>query len=363
MTNSPKWFNYVNAILDTIGTGEFTTLQDKITYQVMVKVVPGLMNKKGIDGSLLHGFITNIRSRVGERDFDFKGPLVLTRNQRTHAKNMGWDNIATLDELIEKNADWKRIGSGLEADWNSRHEANQQFVRILSALYPRAIRDVSAKMDPNHLENCDFLSAMKCNEMKRNHEDDMIPAHAGITTSSGPGDVSDYSHELTDSPHNSGHEGEKIRQSSSARPRPKPSTWQISLWVKERKGAVGVSGNLETGDQKYHVVFSTFDNAVERLNMEDVDNAEFRKMLNQEIYPLYRNTNPGCDVRDTAHLSPVFNTGDTNGFKDPAASEVVVALDWSADNQPVGAWFINSDKKTYASLTRFKSGVYKGSFA
>lgn len=373
MSNAPKWFNYVNAILDSIGTGEFNALQDKITWQVMAKVIPGLMSKKGIDNGLLSSFITNIQVRAGERDFAFTGPLVLTRNQKTHARSMGWDTVPALEDLRSKNGSKTRIGSGLEVTDADRDEANQHFIRILSALYPQVIRDVSAKMEPKHAENCDFLSGSKWNEMKVNHESDMTPAHAGMKDQlsaqdsmiqtpahqgslMNPEHVTESPHEPIDSPPIPEREEKKLGQSSSGPAR------QISLWVKETAGKMAISGNYEYEGVKYKLVFGNYDWTLAKLDMENVQNKDFRDFLNQNIYPAYRNANPGNDLRDRFHLSAIYATSDSKAYQDPAASEMAVALEWDANNQIIGMYHINGDEVIRSDVKKHNGNLYKATF-
>jgi len=370
MSNAPKWFNHVNAILDTIGTGEFNALQDKITWQVMVKVVPGLMSKKGIDNGLLNSFITNIRTRSGERDFSFEGPLVLTRNQKTHAKSLGWDKVPSLDELRKKNADLSRIGSGLEADTNVREEANQQFIRILSALYPHAIRDVSAKMTLEAAQNCDFLAAMEGNERKGNMSD-MTSAYAAvheeavsiqdsmIHTPAHQGSLMDPGQSII---HPEQESKSKVSQSSSAARNPAERI-DLSLWIKEFKGKMCVSGNYEVNGETYKLVFKSYDATMEKLMIEGTDNKDFRDWMNTNVYPVYRNANPGTDLCDTAQLSGIYANGDSFANKDPLATEMVVGLLWDENNKMTEAFVVvNNEIKKCAMKQNGKHGnLYKGS--
>ncbi|WP_343545391.1 hypothetical protein [Sphingomonas paucimobilis] len=350
---APKWFDHINAIIATIGTGQFKSLEDQKTYNVMKKVIDGLMSKSGIDGSVLHAFATNIQVRVGLRDFTVDGPVYLTRHQQTHARAKGWDQLPSLDELRSRNkvedADQSRIADDLV-------DAYPLLIRIASAFDPRAIREPSAKMPRELAEKLEFwlLNEMKRNEM--NHEPDMIAAspqvHEEVRTSP---DV----HDGTQPPLMPEHEDHKVDQRTSPRgPRP-----QISVWLKETKGKLTATGNLEMNGRRYRLVFGQYDWTLERLAADGFENDTFRQMLNSQVYPFYRSAEIGSELRDLFQTSAIYADDDSFARKPPIASEACVALEWSDDNQLTGAVLINSDETQFATIKKHASGVLKGVFA
>ena len=183
-----------------------------------------------------------------------------------------------------------------------------------------------------------------------------VPAHQGSPidscNSSNPSDVIKCFHEPIDSPPISEHEeGLGQRETAPAR--------HLSIWVKEQKGKMVVSGNYEIGNESYKMVFKTFDATLEKLNIEGADNQAFRTTLNQEIYPFYRNITPTGDLRDNFQMSAIYGPRDYNAYRDPIACEMAVGLEWDESNQITAVHHIADGKITRHQVKKYNGGLYK----
>ncbi|WP_242152617.1 hypothetical protein [Sphingomonas sp. BAUL-RG-20F-R05-02] len=361
--NATPLFTHINATLATIG-GRFGSINDKKTYGVLARAIPDLMTKKGVGNGLRKNLLDNIRIRTGEA-LDYPETIILTRHQRDYAKRMGWDKVRPFEELFaegrERNADTdaEPVAERMLKD-AELEDAFQQFFSILSAEFQHAFSIVSAKMPRNAVEKLEFFCSTKRNETKVNHKPDMIAASPQAREK--PELHSDVEPEQHDGTQPSIIHPEQYEEKIAHLRTPRRTSPHVSIWVKDANGKATASGNLDSNGKAYRLVFGAFDWTMERLNGEGFENAPFRQMLNDTVYPAYRSASCGREYGDLFQTSAVYDYSDSFARKEPVAAEACVALEWSGENQIVGAYLIDGNEITRAEIKKHACGAYKGAF-
>jgi hypothetical protein len=379
---APQWFSYVNTILATIGTGSFTPLQDKITYQVMAKVVPGLMSKGGIDGTLLDALVTNIRARAGERQFTAKGPVILTRDQKQYARNKGWNILPTLEELRERNGDamqgrnesgikaeLERKESGMIADDVDLIDAITLFIRTHYARDPQSFRSLSAFLPRKAAEKLEswVLNEMKWNE--KNHEIPMISADA-VNDLASP-----ETHESAGLQEGAYRDvGGSYRQSDTHRDDHGPAavaakparTKPVVVSFFQADPDAQPTANVEIGDDRYTLQFTTVDAFEQRIH--GAASPAWYTSYDAEIGSEYRDYCRTLEQRGSVARFMVssFNAyGDVRGYKPVAVGDALAIIGWNEAREPERVVLKINDKMTSVELQsvmskKAKSPTHKG---
>lgn len=361
--NATKWLSHIQAVIATIGNGRYGKVNDRKTYGVLARAIPDMFTARGLDGELKDTLLTNIRIRAAV-NVDHAGPIKLSRHQRAYAKTMGWDTLRSFDELYQagQRAAGEDLGSYLAeasaetpAEWDAElMSAFQHYFSIVSASFQHQFSTVSADMPRNLAEKLDFwrsCNGMSCNV---NHEsqDSMIAA----SQSHEPAAIRPELHDGTEPPAiQPGHEKEIMGQ-RKGRPRKADA---LSIFVKERKGKLRASGNLEVGGEKVPLTFRSFYDAFEAIPTT-LEAAEWRAEMASDVadvvLPIERSLS-GVAARST--MSGFHAANDSYGYKAPVGDRQAVILEWDGD-VPVRATIIDGYERFPVELARKSDTLFKG---
>ena len=301
------WFKKINAVLATIG-GEYGRVPDKMTYNVMVRVVKDLMAGKSIGGSLATSLVQNIAIRVGPSDFAFEGPISITKNQRKYARKMGWGTIAPFEALY---------GQPKPSETHDADFALHGFSDDDSAV----VRGFLTKATASQRQQ--LVAWIKAQD-EAPVQVEVLPAPAPVATGKAP--------RMQDA---------------------------LTIWVKEKAGKIKATGNLDIAGQKFSLNFSDFHSALDRI--PDTENSRsWRAIMAGDvanaILPVERNSE-GIAARST--MSGLFAADDTNGYRAPILSSTAVILEWEAAI-PVRAHVYDGSDFTTVEISQQTSDRFKG---
>jgi hypothetical protein len=367
--NNTKWLAHVQAVLATIGTGEFNFIQDKKTYGAVSKAVSGLFHPRGIDGKVKDALLSNIRIRA-KVDIEHDGPIVLSRHQRTYAAKMGWKDMAPFDQLYADGQSRAVPGGAAETTAETEvedaelMEAFQQYFSIVSASFQHQFSTVSADMTPNLAEKLRFWYSSKLMETKLNHEPGMIAAshvheEPGIQPSITP-EVQPEQHDGTEPPPiHPGSETEELGH----RKRGADKRDALTIWVKEdkRRGKLRATGNLEVGGIRFPLSFNPFFGELEAIPETQGNGAWLSMMASDVADAVVPQEAKQTGVASYSTMSGLYASEDTHCFKSPVMDQQVVILHWEG-TIPTAATIIDGDSRVavpvkFEGNSRFKGAV------
>lgn len=301
------WFKKINAVLATIG-GEYGKVPDKMTYNVMARVVKDLMAGKSIGGTLATSLVQNIAIRVGPSDFAFEGPISITKNQRKYARKMGWGTIAPFEALY---------GQPQSSETHDADFALHGFSDDDSAVVRGFLTKATAA------QRQQLVAWIKAQ--------DEAPTEELVETAPAP-------------------------VATGKAPRMQDA---LTIWVKEKAGKIRATGNLDIAGQKFSLIFSDFHSALDRIP-DTEDSRSWRAIMAGEvantILPVERNSE-GIAARST--MSGLFAADDTNGYKSPIRSSTAVILEWDGA-KPVCAHVYDGSDYTAVSMDQQTNDRFKG---
>lgn len=270
-----NWFKKINAVLATIGCGDFNSVQDRKTYAVMSRAIRELMASKTIADPLKSNVIQNIAIRVGPRDLVVEGDIGLTKNQRQYARRSGWADFPTYEQRYGS----QELVETVPADFQLNGFSDADTALVATFLQTSIAEQKAALVE--------WIKA-------QNEPVDNAPVAA---------------------------------PASEQKPTRKADA--LTIWVKESIGQVRASGNLEVSGHKFSLNFSDFYSALDRIP-EDANAASWRTLMAGEVanavLPKEREAE-GVAARST--MSGLFAANDTRGFKAPVTSTAAVVLEWS----------------------------------
>lgn len=311
-----NWFKKINAVLRTIGH-DFNYKQDIQTYGVMSRAVKELMASKTISSPLKEKVIQNIEIRVGPRNIVCDGDIALTKNQRQYARNNGWGSLPTFEQLRGNKADDEAPAA--EMDLSGFTSVEAEVVRYF-------IENANAEQRAGLIE---WIVAQS--QLEGDHEE-----QEAVEAVVAP-----------------------VEQVEAVRPVQGHHRDAITIWVKENKGKVRASGNLEIGGNKYSLNFSDFHSALNRLPAND-DAASWRSVMAGEIAEAFlpgERYNTGVAACST--MSGLFASDDSYGRKPPLYPSTVVLLEWD-EAKPVRAVIIDGEERTVVGINREAADRFKG---
>lgn len=133
----------------------------------------------------------------------------------------------------------------------------------------------------------------------------------------------------------------------------------VSVFVKERKGKMRASGNLEMGGQKWPLNFHPYYGALEAIPKSQ-DNAAWHATMSGEVADLVlpvERQHTGVAAKST--MSPLYGPTDSHGYKPPVMLQQSVILHWQG-GVPTRATIIDGDDRINVDLKQQSSELFKG---
>ncbi|GAA4003969.1 hypothetical protein [Sphingomonas humi] len=335
---------------------------DLTTSRIMLTSLKTLAKGRALSEKQKAVFIDSIRIRLGKSDFDWHGPVKLTRSQTAGANSLLLDLCTkTLDgagAAIEQDCIAKV--ERLEAQLAKLERAVAQLLHQSPPIAASILRNSctkAAQPDPELLETQASASATKRNETKRNHDGAMIFPLEAMTATSGrhpaANDISSSTADTTE--RNDGVETGKRRDFSDHA--------VVSFFRNDPNAEP--SANLELKGKRYSLVFHSADVAEERMFASS--SREWRLAFDASLGAALREHSRDHARSDERYvLSPLYDETDRFGRKKPVAENCVAVLVWTDDMQPKSVTIIDGDTDivtvplSRAQQTKPKSPTHKG---
>ncbi len=332
--NAPQWVNLISDVMDTFGDGTHTPESDKTTKAIVDSCRKRLALGKSLTDKQANALFEAIRVRTPDTEFAWADDVKLGRNQLAYArKNNAWFFAGTaavapgLSEYVTR--------AEMEAEITKVRDEFQHYFSIISAHFQHDLSDLAAAFQhgfSTEVENRPFnvngsslgvpdfsteLNVTKQNETNGAHE---RPITASRTPSEKP---------ITRSSHPLDNEVKKNKSKAKA-------ARTTSLFQRDAESAP--TGNMEIDGETYHLVFGPYEKQLQRIS--SVSGDEWRRAFDREQGAVAR-----ASERQNPHarwtLSPLFQQGDTHGYRDPLPKCAAI-LCW---NGPLieGVWLMTGD--------------------
>lgn len=360
-TYAPRWISFASRILDGLFDGTRSMADDLTTSRIMLTSLKTLAKGRALSDKQKAVFIDSIRIRLGKSDFDWHGPVKLTRSQTAGANSL-------LLHLCTKTLDG--AGAAIEQDWIAKVGRLETQVATLERAVAQLLRQSSpiaasilpnsctkaAEQGPELLETQAFSGATKRNETKRNHDGAMNFPLEPMTATSGrqpaANDIASSTADTTE--RNDGIEGGKRCDFSD----------RVVVSYFRNEPDAEPSANLEFGGERFSLVFHSADVAEERLHA--CSSPEWRSGFDEALGASLRKqsrANARSDLRYV--MSPLYDEKDRFGRRSPVANDCVAILTWTNQLQPQSVTVVHGDSATIIPLvpakqTKPKSPTHKG---
>ncbi|GGD87113.1 hypothetical protein GCM10011515_03250 [Tsuneonella deserti] len=308
-------------------------------------------------------FIDNIRIRLGKTDFDWQGPIKLTRTQMPAARDLLAQHAGA--------ASSRGVDAGIEQDLMDEVAALKARVvdleRILNEML-RTFDDGSASMLPSSYtlpaetaleaaESAGSRSLTKRNGTKRNHGADMTCPSGAID----PMNIAMPSAPANDVLPSTSDMGNKSHDKSARRPSSNRAV--VSYFRNDPQRPP--SAVLEFDGERYSLVFNTADTSEDKMRTTFSNEwlCQFEATIGKTMRAQSR-SNSASDKRYV--MSPLYSARDCYGIRQPVLPDCVAILVWADDCTPEAVIVLVDDSDLTISLnpvtqTKPKGPTHKGS--
>lgn len=331
-TNSTQWASRIADVMSTLDSDLYTPESNSKTGAILESCRKRLASGQSLSPKQSAALVEAIRLRA-DSGFVWTGEVAMTKNQLDYArKKQPWFFAGTkatapqLNEFVTRDEMRDAIAAAVE---QTKTEMLDQFHRLFSDLssqfHPNFI-DFSSQFHPNFIpsgserllevndsstDSADFIlkhNITKLNETNGAHEE---PITASRTHSS-----ERPIKELTSHKGSSTHS--EVKKSSGNGNGATTGEQVVSLFQKDQDSAP--TGNLEVGDDKFHFVFGSYEKQLERIRK--ASSTEWARKFDADLGAIARDYERKGIARWT--LSPVFEAGDTHGFKAPLPNTAAI---------------------------------------
>lgn len=360
---TPRWIPFISQILDGLFDGDRSGRNDQTTRRIMLTCLRTLAKGNALSEKQCAAFIDNIRIRLGRSDFQWQGPIKLTRSQVPAARQLlalhaGAANCRGIDAEIEQ--DLMGEVAVLKARVVDLERALSEILHACDggfAPMPLNSCALPAETTLEAAKSAGLPTLTKRNETKRDHGTRMIcPSGAtdpkSIAMPSAPAnDVLPSTSDKENEPHHS-----SARRRGGARA-------VVSYFRNDPLRPP--SANLEIGGERYSLVFHAADMAEEK--MKGSFSSEWMRQFEDAFGKAIRAQSRANNASDHRYvMSPLYGGTDSFGLKQPAVPDCVAVLMWSGDAVPQSVVVLIGDGDVTIPLapvaqTKPKGPTHKGS--